>query len=127
MEGKITQKACASCLSGGHGLGNQPLEGKLLLLQVVSSRILQLELAHGIAEGLLDLLLLAALELEGEGRVGDDLLNAGDVRLELLLSLEALAEGLVIGLELLGIYGTRLAHALLITSRVKSGCGTAYH
>lgn len=90
-------------LTGGHGLGHQSLERELLLLQVISGRVLNLELAHGLAERLLNLVLLATLELEGQGRVGDDLLNAGDVGLELLLGLEALAESLIVGLELLGL------------------------
>lgn len=90
-------------LTRGHGLGDQSLERQLLLLEVVSSRILDLELAHGLAEALLDLLLLAALQLKGESGVRHDLLNTGDVGLELLLSLEALAERLVVALELLGL------------------------
>ena len=90
-------------LAGRHGLGDEALEGKLLLLEVLSGGVLNLELRHSLREGLLNLLLLAALELEGEGGVGDDLLNAGDVGLELLLSLEALGESLVVGLELLSL------------------------
>ncbi len=97
----------SSHLPRGHGLGDQPLESKLLLLEVLSRGVLDLELAHGLAERLLDLVLLTALKLERERRVRDDLLNAGDVRLELLLGLEALAEGLVLALELLGIYVVR--------------------
>lgn len=91
-------------LPGGHGLGNKALEGKLLLLEVVSSGVLNLKLAHGLAEALLNLVLLAALELEGQSWVRDDLLNTVDVRLKLLLGLEALAESLIVGLELLSIY-----------------------
>jgi hypothetical protein len=102
----------SSHLPRGHSLGDQPLEGKLLLLEVISRRVLNLELAHGLAERLLNLLLLATLELEGESRVRDDLLNAGDVRLELLLGLEPLAESLVLALELLGICITLLAKCL---------------
>ena len=90
-------------LAGRHGLGNEALEGKLLLLEVLGGGVLNLELRHGLREGLLNLLLLAALELEGESGVGDDLLDAGDVGLELLLSLEALGESLVVGLELLSL------------------------
>ena len=93
----------SSHLARRHGLGDQPLESKLLLLEVLGRGVLNLELAHGLAERLLNLVLLAALELEGESRVRDDLLNAGDVGLELLLGLKALAEGLVLALELLGI------------------------
>lgn len=91
------------CLTSGHGLGDQSLERKLLLLQVISAGILDLQLAHGLAEALLNLVLLATLELERKSWVRDDLLDTGNVRLKLLLGLEALAEGFVIGLELLGI------------------------
>mgnify|MGYP005988216605 CR=1 FL=1 len=90
-------------LSGGHGLGNKTLEGKLLLLQVLSSAVLKLKSSHGVAHLGLNLVLLATLQLEGEGLVGDDLLNTADVGLELLLSLEALAESLIVALEVLGI------------------------
>jgi hypothetical protein len=86
-----------------HGLGDQPLKGKLLLLEVVRRRSLNLELLHGLGERLLDLLLLAALELDREGRVGDDVLNTRDVPLELLLGLEPLAESIIRALELLSI------------------------
>lgn len=90
-------------LSGRHGLGHQPLEGQLLLLEVLSRAIAELESGHGIADGALNLLLLAALELEGQSRVGDNLLNSADVRLELLLGLESLAESLIVALESLGV------------------------
>jgi hypothetical protein len=90
-------------LSGGESLGDDALERKLLLLQVISRSILDLELGHGVRESRLNLLLLAALEADRCGRVGDHLLNAGDVRLELLPRLELLAESLVAGLELLGV------------------------
>ena len=90
-------------LSGGESLGDNALERELLLLQVISRSILDLELSHGVRESRLDLLLLAALEADGCGRVGDHLLNARDVRLELLPRLELLAESLVAGLELLGV------------------------
>lgn len=93
------------CLSRGHGLGDETLEGELLLLEVLGGGVAELEGSHGVADGALDLLLLATLELEGEGRVGDDLLDTADVGLELLLGLELLAEGLVVGLESLGICG----------------------
>jgi hypothetical protein len=93
-------------LPRGHGLGNETLESKLLLLEVIGRSVLELEGAKGLAEGLLDLLLLAALELERQSRVRDDLLNTGNVRLELLLGLEALAESLVLALELLGLCDT---------------------
>lgn len=89
-----------SRLAGGHGLGDQALEGKLLLLEVLGGGVLDLELGHGVAESRLDLLLVATLELHGHGGVGDDLLNTGDVRLELLARLELLGELLVAGLEL---------------------------
>jgi hypothetical protein len=90
-------------LSGGESLGDNALERKLLLLQVLSGSILDLELSHGVRESRLNLLLLTALEADGCGRVGDHLLNTGDVRLELLPRLELLAESLVAGLELLGV------------------------
>jgi hypothetical protein len=84
-------------LSGGHGLGHKTLEGKLLLLEVLGGAVGELESGHGVADGALDLLLLGTLDLEGQGGVGDNLLNTANVRLELLLGLEALAEGLVAG------------------------------
>ena len=87
-------------LAGGHGLGDQALEGQLLLLEVIGGRVLNLELGHGVAESRLDLLLVSALQLHGHGGVGDDVLNTGDVRLELLAGLELLGESLVAGLEL---------------------------
>jgi len=90
-------------LSGGHGLGDEALESKLLLLEVLGGGVLDLELSHGLADGLLDLLALVTLDLEGQSRVGDDLLDTADVVLELLLGLEALAEGIVGVLELLSI------------------------
>lgn len=87
-------------LAGSHGLGDQALEGKLLLLEVLGGGVLNLELGHSVAEGRLDLLLVAALELQGHGGVGDNLLNTGDVRLELLAGLETLGEIIIAGLEL---------------------------
>lgn len=90
-------------LSGGHGLGDKALEGELLLLQVLSGAVAKLESGHGVADGGLNLLLLATLELEGQGRIRDNLLNTANVGLELLLSLETLAESLVVGLESLSI------------------------
>ena len=90
-------------LSGRHGLGDKTLEGKLLLLEVLSGAVTELQSSHGVGDGGLDLLLLATLELEGQSGVGDDLLNAADVRLELLLGLKLLAESLVVALELLGV------------------------
>lgn len=90
-------------LSGGHGLGDKALEGELLLLQVLSGAVAKLESGHGVADGGLNLLLLATLELEGQGRVRDNLLNTANVGLELLLSLETLAESLIVGLESLSI------------------------
>lgn len=90
-------------LPGGHGLGHQSLEGKLLLLEVLRGRVLNLELAHGVTESRLNALLVATLELHGHGGVRDELLNTRDVRLELLARLEALGESLVAGLELGGV------------------------
>ena len=88
-------------LSGGHGLGNKTLEGKLLLLEVFGGAVADLENGHSLAEGVLDLLLLATLELKRESGVGDDLLNTAHVGLELLLSLELLLESIIVALELL--------------------------
>lgn len=51
-------------LSRRHSLSHQSLKSQLLLLKVISRRIINLKLAHGLAEGLLDLLLLSTLELE---------------------------------------------------------------
>ena len=93
-------------LSGGESLGDGALESKLLLLQVISAGILNLELGHGIAESRLDLLLLAALEPHGGSGVRDHLLDTGDVRLELLSGLELLAESLVAALELGSVWST---------------------
>lgn len=91
-------------LSGGHGLCDESLQSKLLLLEILGGGVLDLELSHGVAESRLDLVLVATLDLEGHAWVSDDLLNTGDVGLELLAGLEALAESLVAGLELGGIY-----------------------
>lgn len=90
-------------LSGGHGLGNQPLDGQLLLLQVLSGGIGELQGGHGLANAAFDLLLLATLEFEGQGRVGDNLFDTANVRLKLLLGLELLAERLVVALESLSV------------------------
>ena len=90
-------------LSGRHGLGHQPLKGQLLLLEVLSAAVVELKSSHSVADGALDLLLLATLELEGESRVGDNLLNSANVGLELLLGLESLAESLIVALESLGV------------------------
>lgn len=106
--------------SGSSYLGDHTLEGKLLLLEVVAAGVLDLELGHGVAEGALDLLLLATLELHAHAGVADDLLNAGDVALELLPGLELLAESLVGGLELLGV----LNHLLdLVGRELANGVG----
>jgi hypothetical protein len=90
-------------LSGGHGLGNKTLEGKLLLLEVLSGALVDLKSGHGVGDGALDLLLLATLKLEGQSGVGDDLLNTANVGLELLLSLELLLESIIVALELLSL------------------------
>jgi hypothetical protein len=98
---------CSSLrLAGGHSLGDQALESQLLLLEVLGGGVLDLELSHGVAEGRLDLLLVATLELHRHAGVGDDLLNTRDVRLELLTGLELLGESLVAGLELSSICKT---------------------
>lgn len=108
-------------LAGGHGLdgisnvlvadrgfviaylGDNTLERKLLLLEVIAAGILNLELSHGVRERALNLLLLAALELHAHGWVRDDLLDSADVALQLLASLELLGESVVAGLELGGV------------------------
>ena len=90
-------------LAGGKSLGDGALEGELLLLQVISRGVLDLELSHSVRKSGLDLVLLSALDLEGHGWVGDDLLDTGDVGLELLAGLKLLGESLVGGLELLGV------------------------
>lgn len=87
----------------GHSLGNQTLESKLLLLEVLGGGVLNLELSHSITESRLNALLVAALELHGHTRVGDNLLDTGDVRLELLARLETLGESLIADLELSSI------------------------
>jgi hypothetical protein len=92
-----------SHLSRGHGLGDEALEGELLLLEVLSGAVADLQGRHSLRDGCLDLLLLATLELQGQSGVRDDLLDAADVRLELLLGLELLAEGLIVALELLSV------------------------
>jgi len=91
------------CLTAGHSLGHKALERKLLLPEVLGRGLLELEGGHSIADGGLDLVLLATLELKGQRGVGDELLDVVDVVLEVLLGLEPLAEGLIVGLELLGI------------------------
>lgn len=94
-----------SHLPGGHSAGDKSLEGKLLLLEIIRSGILDLKLGHGVAESRLNLLLVATLQLDRHGGVGDDLLNAGDVRLKLLARFEPLGELLVARLELGSIFG----------------------
>jgi hypothetical protein len=90
-------------LSGRHGLGDETLQGELLLLEVVGGALAELKSSHGVADGGLDLLLLSALELQGQSGVGHDLLNAANVGLKLLLGLELLLESVVVALESLGI------------------------
>ena len=92
-----------SRLSGRESLGDDALERELLLLEVLGGGVLNLELSHGVGESSLDLLLLAALEADGGGGVGDHLLDTGDVRLKLLPALELLGESLVGALELGGV------------------------
>jgi hypothetical protein len=99
----LRQAQRRSRLSGRESLGDDALERELLLLEVLGGGVLNLELSHGVGESSLDLLLLATLEADGGGRVGDHLLNAGDVRLKLLPALELLGESLVGALELGGV------------------------
>lgn len=98
-------------LPGSHSPSNESLEGKLLLLEIIGSRVFNLELGHGITEGRLDLLLVATLELNRHGGIRDDLLNAGDIRLKLLARLELLGELFIARLELGGIFETLAIHA----------------
>jgi len=90
-------------LASGHGLGDDPLERQLLLLQIIAGSILDLKLGHCIGQGTLNLLLLSTLELHGHGRVGNDFFDAADVGLKLLSGFKFLAESVVGALELLGI------------------------
>jgi len=87
-----------------HGLGDESLELELLLLEILGRAVGDVELGHGLAENALNLLLLAALHPNGKHRVRDDLLNTSNVRLELLLSVEPLAESIIGVLELLGVW-----------------------
>lgn len=66
-------------LPGSHGLGHETLESKLLLLEVLGSRVLNLKLGHGITERGLNLFLVATLQLHGHGRVRDKLFNTRNV------------------------------------------------
>lgn len=91
-------------LSGGHSLCDESLEGELFLLEIFGRRLLDLELCHGVAEGGLDLVLGAALDLERHAGVGNDFLDTGDVGFELLAGFEFLAESLIGGLELSSLY-----------------------
>jgi hypothetical protein len=59
-----TYTSLSNRLAGREGLGDNALQGELLLLQVITASILDLELRHGVAESRLDLLLLATLETE---------------------------------------------------------------
>lgn len=95
---------CSSLrLAGRHSLGHETLESKLLLLEVLGGGVLNLKLGHGVRKSRLDALLVATLQLHGQGRLGDHLLNTGDVGLELLAGLELLGESLVGALELVGV------------------------
>ena len=87
-------------LAGGHSLGHETLKSQLLLLEVLGGGVLNLELGHSVTEGRLDLLLVATLQLHGHSGVRHNLLDTGDVGLELLARLETLGESLVAGLEL---------------------------
>lgn len=103
MNSLFTDSGRVSRLSGGHSLGHKALQGKLLLLQFLGRAISNFERGHGLADGALNLFLLATLKLERQGRVRHNLLNTADIRLKLLLSLESLAESLIATLEGLGI------------------------
>lgn len=90
-------------LPSSHGLGHEPLESKLLLLEVIGGGVLNLELAHSVTESGLNLLLVAALQFHGHGGVRNELLNTRDVGLELLARFELLGESFIARLELGGI------------------------
>lgn len=83
-------------LPRGLSLSERTLKSKLLLLKVLGGGVLILKHSHGIAERSLDTA-LATLQATGGFKY---FLNTGDVTFELLAHLEALAEGLVGGLEL---------------------------
>ena len=84
-------------------LGHHTLQCKLLFLEVLAARILNLQLGHGVGQSALNLLLLATLELHAHCGVGHNLLDSADVALQLLSCLELLAESIVAGLELGGV------------------------
>lgn len=110
----------SSHLAGGHSLGDQALESQLLLLEVLRGGVLNLQLGHSVAKSRFDLLLVATLQLHGHSRVRDDLLDARDVRLELLARLELLGESLVAGLELCGVCTKR--NSELASDRGNDNC-----
>ena len=91
-------------LTRGHGFRHQSLQCKLLLLEVVRRRVLNLKLGHGVAEGSLDFLLGTAFELQGHCGVGNNFFDSGDVGFELLSSFKLLTECIVAILKLRGIY-----------------------
>lgn len=105
---KLTILCSIFHLAGSHSLGDQALKGELLLLEVLGGGILDLQLGHGVAQSRLNLLLVATLQLHGHARVGDNLLDTGDVRLKLLARLELLGESLIAGLELGGVYKDKI-------------------
>ena len=90
-------------LPSGHSLSNESLEGKLLLLEILGGGVFDLELSHGIAESRFNLLLVTTLQLHRHSGIGNDLLDARNVRLQLLAGLKLLRESLVARLELGGI------------------------
>jgi len=87
-------------LAGSESLGNNPLESQLLLFQIIGGGVFNLELGHSIAKSRLDLLLLATLQPDGSGGVGDHLLDTRDVSFELLSGLKLLAKCFITGLKL---------------------------
>lgn len=92
-------------LPGGHSLRHETLESKLLLLKVIRGGVLNLKLGHGVTESGFDLLLVAALQFHGHGRVRDKFLNTRDVGLKLLARFEFLRKCFIAGLELGGVFG----------------------
>ena len=96
-------KKFQSNLACRHGPRDQALEREFLLLQIVGGAVFDFELTHGVAKGSLDLLLCTPLELQGQSWVGGDLLNTGDVGLQLLSCLEFLAKSVIRVLEFGGV------------------------
>src|ERR1700761_2745562 len=94
-------------LSCGEGLGDNSLQSQFLLLQVVTSSVLNFQLLHGLTQARLNLFLLAPLELHRHCWIGNHILNPCDMCFELLSSLKSLSKCLITGLE----FGSIIDHA----------------